>query len=173
MPIYEFYCADCHRVFNFLARAINTAKRPNCPRCGRPELDRKVSRFAISKGRAEPAAEGPADNVDEAALERAMEQFASEAESLDENNPRDMARFFRKISEAAGMPKDERFEEVMRRMEAGEDPDALEEEFGDLFDGESGPLDESEGKPAAAGALRTLVHRIKPPTIDETLYDLE
>ena len=54
MPIYEFYCADCHAVFNFLARKPDTKKRPNCPRCGRPNLDRKVSRFAISKGRSEP-----------------------------------------------------------------------------------------------------------------------
>ena len=60
MPIYEFYCADCHAVFNFLARKPDTKKRPKCPRCGRPKLDRKVSRFAISKGRSEP---GEGDNL--------------------------------------------------------------------------------------------------------------
>ena len=54
MPIYEFYCADCHAVFSFLARKPDTEKRPKCPRCGRPNLHLKVSRFAISKGRSEP-----------------------------------------------------------------------------------------------------------------------
>ena len=33
MPIYEFYCPHCHRVFNFLSRAVNTDKTPDCPQC--------------------------------------------------------------------------------------------------------------------------------------------
>src|SRR5512145_1150123 len=58
MPVYEFYCAECHTIFNFLSRRVNTEKRPDCPRCGRPELERQVSSFAVSKGRPE-AGEDP------------------------------------------------------------------------------------------------------------------
>ncbi len=50
MPVYEFYCADCHTVYNFFSQSVNTAKRPTCPKCGRPELERRASLFAISKG---------------------------------------------------------------------------------------------------------------------------
>ncbi len=57
MPIYEFYCANCHTVYSFLSKTIDTAKRPDCPRCGRPKLDRRMSRFAVSTRRSEPAAE--------------------------------------------------------------------------------------------------------------------
>ena len=53
MPIYEFYCRHCHRVFNFLSRAIDTEKTPACPRCGDAGLARRASAFAISKGRKE------------------------------------------------------------------------------------------------------------------------
>ena len=28
MPVYEFYCADCHTVFNFLARRVDTTASP-------------------------------------------------------------------------------------------------------------------------------------------------
>jgi len=26
MPIYEFYCKDCHTIFNFFSRSVNVAK---------------------------------------------------------------------------------------------------------------------------------------------------
>ena len=31
MPVYEFYCPDCHMIFNFLSRRIDTRKRPPPP----------------------------------------------------------------------------------------------------------------------------------------------
>jgi hypothetical protein len=34
MPIYEFYCEDCHTIFNFFSKNVNTTKKPN----GRPAL---------------------------------------------------------------------------------------------------------------------------------------
>ena len=167
MPIYEFYCADCHTVFNFLARKPDTKKRPKCPRCGRPNLDRKVSRFAISKGRSEPR-EGddlPAD-FDEAKMERVMEEMAREGEGMDEDDPRQMARMMRKLHEATGMSFGKGMEEAIRRMEAGEDPDKIEEEMGDLLEAEEPGFGQS------GRSLRQLSKRLKPPEVDETLYDL-
>jgi hypothetical protein len=32
MPIYEFYCRDCHMVFNFFARRVNTTAQRACSR---------------------------------------------------------------------------------------------------------------------------------------------
>jgi putative FmdB family regulatory protein len=166
VPIYEFYCGDCHRIFNFLSRTIDTSKRPACPRCGRPELERRVSRFAISRGQSKPPeTDMPGPDVDEAAMERAMESLAGEAEGMDEDDPRQMARVMRKLYETSGMKLGDRMEEAMRRLESGEDPEKIEEEMGDLLD-EDAPLAEE------SGGLRGLARKLKPPAVDETLYDL-
>ena len=45
MPIYEFYCPDCHTVFSFFSSAVDTAASPACPRCSRPGLGRRPSRL--------------------------------------------------------------------------------------------------------------------------------
>lgn len=172
MPIYEFYCPDCHRVYSFLSRSVDTARRPACPRCARPALARRPSLFAISKGRPEPAGEtaGGADEgpdpfagVDEARLERAMQQVAAEAESLGEDDARGQARLMRRLFEAAGLPVQGGMEEALRRLEAGDDPEAVENELGDAFEGGF------EGAPrrSLAGLRRRL-----PPQVDPTLYEL-
>jgi len=167
MPIYEFYCVDCHTVYSFLSRTINTTKRPACPRCGRPELERRVSRFAISKGRSEsPEPEGLPPGFDESKMEQAMEDLAREAEGMNEDNPRQMARMMRKLYESTGMQLSDKVQEAVRRLEAGEDPETIEEEMGDFLD-EENPLLGGSG-----GSLRGLSRKLKPPRVDETLYDL-
>ncbi|MDF1554778.1 MAG: zinc ribbon domain-containing protein [Deferrisomatales bacterium] len=167
MPVYEFYCGDCHVVFNFLARRVNTEKRPDCPRCGRQELERQISLFAISKGRKE--SDGGDDefpDLDEAKLEQAMGALASEAEGMDEEDPRQVARMMRKLYDATGMDLGDGMAEAIRRMEAGEDPDTIEEEMGDLLEGED---------PFSGGSsrkLKGLRRRLLPPQVDDTLHEL-
>ena len=133
MPIYEFYCGNCHVVFSFFAKRVDTTTRPACPRCGKPKLQRQVSRFATlgkSGGGTEGDA-GPGD-LDDAKMEGIMESISREAEGIDENDPRHVARMMRKLHDAAGMPMDEKASEALRRMEAGESPDKIEEEMGDV-----------------------------------------
>ncbi len=170
MPIYEFYCSHCHTVFNFFARRPDTTKQPACPKCQRPKLQRKLSRFAISKGRVEPG-EGEDDlppGMDEAAMEAAMSELAQEAEGINEDDPRQMARMMRKLFEKTGMQAGEGMEEAMRRLEAGEDPDKLDEEMGDLLDGDESPF----GEAGRGRTLGNLAQKLRPPAVDETLYDL-
>jgi putative FmdB family regulatory protein len=166
MPVYEFYCGDCHTIFNFFSRRVDTTTRPKCPRCGRAKLERKVSRFAtLGKAGSAADADDLPGGMDESKLEGIMESMSRQAEGLDENNPRQMAAMMRQMHEAAGMPLDGRAEEAIRRMEAGESPEKLEEELGDLF-GEEGPdLDLPAGK-------RRKKTRAAPPAVDTTLYDL-
>ncbi len=171
MPIYEFYCADCHTIYNFLSRKVDTATRPACPSCRRPKLQRRVSRFAVARKRSEGGAEGPGDDpagLDDPRMEQAMESLMREAEGLDENDPRQIARMMRKMHQTAGMPMDGRMEEAIRRMEAGESPDKIEEEMGDLF-GDEGA--EPDGSEPPVGRLRRLARK-RPPKVDETLYEL-
>ena len=176
MPIYEFYCAHCHRVFNFLSRTVATTKTPQCPRCHRPELARRASAFAISKGRKEEPAAAPGEpelppGFDESRLEQAMEALASDAESIDENDPRQGARLMREVFKAAGLPVGAGMDEALKRMEAGEDPEKVEAEMGDAFEedpfgaGETGPR---EPKERLAGLRR----RLLPPSVDPELYEM-
>ena len=97
-----------------------------------------------------------------------MEMLAREADGVDEDDPRQAGRMLRKLYDATGMPMDDRMEEAIRRMESGEDPDKIEEEMGDVFDENEDPLS-LQGE----GGLRGISKRLRPPEVDETLYDLE
>ena len=178
MPIYEFYCRHCHRVMSFLSRAVNTSKTPACPHCGRTDLARRASAFAISKGRREePKPESPhAPEVDEARLEHAMASLAGDLDSLDENDPRQGALLMRKLFSATGMPVKGGMEEALRRMEAGEDPEKIEEQMGDVLEqdpfggllgGEPG-ADEGD----SAGQRLSKLRRLLPPAHDTELYEM-
>lgn len=165
MPIYEFYCPDCHVIFNFFTRRVNTEKRPDCPKCGRADLERKASSFAISTGRSD-SPDDPLSGVDEAKLERAMAAMAGEAEGMDSEDPRQAARMMRTLCEAAGMPVGAGMEEAIRRMEAGEDPDAIEEQLGPLLDDED-PF----GGETGSSRLKSMRKKL-PPSVDGTLHEL-
>jgi hypothetical protein len=108
-------------------------------------------------------------DLDEAKMEGIMASMAREAEGLDENNPRQVAKMMRKLHDVAGMPLDAKADEAIRRMEAGESPDKIEDEMGDVF-GEAG-LDSDDPTDAVPSGLRRKTKR-RPPAVDETLYDL-
>jgi putative FmdB family regulatory protein len=162
MPVYEFYCADCHTIFNFLSRRVNTEKRPDCPRCGRPGLERQVSFFAVSRGQKdEPSEELP--DLDGAKLEKALQSLAGEMEGVSEDDPRQMARIMRKLSEATGMKLGSGMEEAISRLAAGEDPEAIEVELGELINAEN---------PFADDGIKGLKRKFTPPDHDDTLHVL-
>lgn len=172
MPIYEFYCSDCNLLLNFFSAGIDTEAAPDCPHCGRRELERRPARFAIasgSSGETEEDEELPFD-LDADRLEGAMEALAGEFESLEEEeDPRQMARLFRRLGEATGMHPGPRMEEMLARLEAGEDPDALEDEIGGDLEGDEDSLEEwFEFRKKMAGSWRSP----KRPRVDDTLYFL-
>ena len=162
MPVYEFYCIDCHTIFNFLSRSINTEKRPDCPKCGRRELERRVSLFSFSRGIKEEPVEGLPD-MDEERVEKAMMGLAGEMEGINENDPKQMARFIRRLKEAAGLNLGNGMDEMIRRLESGEDPEKIESEMGDLLDAEPSLI---------FAGVRGMRRRYIPPAHDETLYPL-
>ncbi len=168
MPIYEFYCPECHRVFSFFSRRINTLAEPPCPRCRQQGLKRRASAFAISKGRQEPAGPEGFPDLDDARLEKAMESMANEAEGLNEEDPRQSARLMRKLFDATGMPMTGGMEEALKRMESGEDPDKVEAEMGDVFEG-----DPFSGEGPGRKSLKGLRRGLLPPSVDPNLYELE
>lgn len=165
MPVYEFYCSECNTIYNFWSQRVNTEKIPSCPKCDNPELDRMVSRASVLSGKSSEEDELGADlPIDESKLEGAMASLASEAEGLDEDDPRSMAKFMRKFSDQTGLKYNDQMEEALSRLEAGEDPEKLEEEMGDIFDEDELPF-ELPGKKSSGD-------KQPRPNRDETLYDL-
>ena len=54
-----------------------------------------------------------------------MEALASQADGIDENNPRQTAELMRKFSAMTGLRLGDKMEDALARMEAGEDPESL------------------------------------------------
>lgn len=164
MPIYEFYCEDCHTIFNFFSKTINTTKAPKCPKCKLKTLNRQMSAFAIT-GKAKE--DGDLDDlpIDEAKMEQAMTMLAGEAENISEDDPRQAANLMRRLTDMTGMQLGAGMEEALSRLEKGEDPEAIEAEMGDLLENED-PFIMSAKKGAAGIKSRPA------PARDDTLYDL-
>ena len=162
MPIYEFYCRKCNVIFSFFSKTVNTEKIPTCPRCKKTKLTRQMSPFSTPRGATEEDESGMPD-MDESKMMQAMSAIAQEADGLDENDPRQAANLMRKLSDMTGLNLGNGMEEALRRMEAGEDPEQVEAEMGDLLEGEEPFAVKKKG--AKAGKRR-------PPKVDTELYEL-
>jgi len=160
MPIYEFYCGACNTLFNFFSSRIDTNSVPACPRCQK-ELTRQISMFStIGRARED---EGLPD-LDESRLERVMGDLARQAETVHEDDPQQMAKLMRRFSEQAGMELGAGMEEALSRLEAGDSPEVIEQELGDILEHEDPftPLTKKGRKGSSRPA----------PRRDETLYEL-
>lgn len=64
MPIYEYLCRHCNRIYSFLFATMSDAGRPTCPVCGARDLEREVSLFAFVRGGTDPLAAIPKAEAD-------------------------------------------------------------------------------------------------------------
>lgn len=119
MPIYEYLCHGCQRRVSLLWRSFADAesRAPICPRCGGQHLTRLISRVAVLRS-------------EESRLEDLADPSA--LDGLDENDPKSLARFMRKMAEETGEDLGPEFEEVIGRLEAGEDPESIEKAMPEL-----------------------------------------
>ena len=152
MPIYEFACPKCRVIFSFLSKRVNPEHLPKCPRCGNKKMSKEVSRFAMPRGVKEPAAptEGgddqPMPDLDNPRIMRAMGELERDMEHLDENNPKHMAHMMKKMKDilpAGTIPKE--MDVAIKRLEAGEDPEKIEEDMGDVLGDLMGGHGDEEG----------------------------
>jgi putative FmdB family regulatory protein len=164
MPIYEFYCSRCHTIYNFLSKSANTEKIPLCPKCMNIPLARQMSVFAaISPGKSkDKAQDDPFSGLDEKKVERELKILAQEADKINDDDPRGAVKLMRKFSAMTGMKLGAGFQEALKRMERGEDPEKIEEEMGDILAEEDPFADKQSGKTLSRGRIR----------VDETLYEL-
>ncbi len=191
MPIYEYYCARNHTVYQFYAKSLAQGRTtPKCPDNPRWPLKRIVSQFAFTGRAQEPKAEGEApagaDPVEDARMEAAMAAMEKEFDSVDENDPRAMARMMRRMSELTGEKIDGEMEEVVRKLEEGVDPEALEDRLGGgegEGGGEDDPYGMGEGGPGGPAKTEAekkearmrwkLRRATTAPRRDPKLYDYE
>jgi len=158
MPIYEFLCGECNRIFSFHSFKVATEKIPTCPKCKSTGLVRVPSTFGVGTTHGDSTG-GEGGDFDDPRMERGMMRFASELENMDENDPKAMAAAVRKMTEIAGEPVTPAMEEMIRRLEAGEDPEKVEEEMGDAIEEEMN----EDGGGGFSGAA---------PTRDSGLYPM-
>jgi putative FmdB family regulatory protein len=122
MPIYEYICHDCQRRVSLLWRSFADieSREAICPRCGGKNLRRLISRVAVVRS-------------EESRLDDLADP--SSLSGLDENDPKSLARFMRKMASETGEDLGPEFEEVVGRLEAGEDPESIEKSMPDLGGG--------------------------------------
>ena len=108
MPIHEYQCADCRRQVSLLVMRISSPEPPRCPRCGGEHLTRLLSRFATVRSE-DDRLESLAD--------------PSQLGDLDENDPRSVARWMKKmgseIGEDSGEDWGEMVDEAVEQEEVG------------------------------------------------------
>jgi putative FmdB family regulatory protein len=163
MPIYEFACPQCRVIYNFLSKRVNPERSPVCPKCGNKKLSKQMSRFAAFSGSTKatepaPSEEGDtsdAPDFDDPRMLRAMGELERDMEHLDENNPRHMAHMIKKMKDLmppGSMPAE--LDVAIKRLEAGEDPEKIEEDMGPILEQAFGAAGEDEGGGLGGGYSR-------------------
>src|SRR5215203_5393757 len=92
MPIYEYRCQHCGRKQSIFWRSLSAVNEAGakCERCGSNKLTRLMSKVRVVRaGRSEPAG-----GNDDAMLD--------EMSNIDENDPRALGRFMRKMAAESG-----------------------------------------------------------------------
>ena len=175
MPIYEFICEENNTVYTFFARSvIGEETVPKCPDNPAYTMKRAVSGFAVIGQAREPAEDGPGADPDDPRLEAAMAEMEREMAGMDEENPdpRKMGQLMRKMSELTGEKLPAAMEEMVGRLEAGEDPDKLEEEYGDLAELDDFGAGDGDGD-GSSERRRALMRKLRGPVRDPELYELK
>lgn len=110
MPIYEYRCHGCKRIFSFLVGVVADCGEPACPRCGGTELTKLISR--VARVRTQDAV---------------LEDLADPSRVGDLEDSKAMARWAKKMGRAIGEETGEDFGSELDEMLEGP-----EEEGGDV-----------------------------------------
>ena len=112
MPIYEYRCRKCRKRFSVLTLRVSETPAPECDKCGSRAADRLMSRFAMPKSE-----------------EARMESLAdpSSLQGIDENDPKSVARWMRKMGKEMGEDVGgEDLDQMMDEVEGGDGGDGGE-----------------------------------------------
>ena len=123
MPIYQYRCLNCNRRFEvYLSYAEYGTHPVPCAHCGSENVLRRIGRVRIAKS-------------EESRLDDLTDPGAFEGL---EDDPREMGRMMRKMSREMGEDLGPEFDEVVGRLESGQNPEDIENELPDLGGPEGG-----------------------------------
>lgn len=97
MPIYEYRCSDCGKRTQILTLSIKSPVEAKCRHCGGANMEKLVSRVAVRRS------EGSR-----------LESLAdpSSLSGLDENDPKSVARWMKKMGKEMGEDVGEDFDQI-------------------------------------------------------------
>ena len=107
MPIYEYRCGKCGKRTSVFVRSMNIAVQAKCEHCGSKRLSRLMSRVTVVR-----SGGGSPDDFDDRMLA-----------DVDENDPRSVARWARRMKDEMGEDLGSDFDEAIDQMEAGGFPE--------------------------------------------------
>ncbi len=121
MPLYDYICQDCQKRFDiFMTYAEYGARSIACPDCKSDRVRRRVPRVRVAKS-------------DESRMDSLGGDFSDpSALSGLENDPQAMGRMMRKMGKELGEELPPEFDEVVDRLEKGENPEEIEKSLPDL-----------------------------------------
>lgn len=102
MPIYEYKCGTCGRIFDLLIRS--ESQQPHCKHCDGTDLKRLISRPGLIRG-----------------------QSSDEAGQLRPVDPRRAVENMSRMYDKTGIDPGQGFSEVAKRAAAGDDPRELKQ----------------------------------------------
>src|SRR4029077_9241727 len=85
MPIYEYRCGACGKKVTVLTLRVSETVSPTCEHCGSHQLTRLMSRFAMLRS-----------------ADARLDGLGDDAGGLDENDPKSVARWMRKMGKELG-----------------------------------------------------------------------
>jgi len=112
MPLFEYRCLDCRRRFTVLVGMVAQATATACPRCGGTRAQKLISRFAVARSE---------DDL--------LDDLANPTHLPDEDDPRAVAQYLKRIGKEMGEEVGDDFEEMIEeavheeRSGAGDEDD--------------------------------------------------
>lgn len=119
MPNYDFICADCHKNFSKSISYADFGRKPVlCPQCSSAHVQRRISRVRLARSNG-----------------TRMQQFSelADPQHLDEmeQNPQELGRHMRRLSEEIGEDVGPQFNDVVERLENGQSTGEIENSMPD------------------------------------------
>ncbi|MCP5095309.1 MAG: zinc ribbon domain-containing protein [Chloroflexi bacterium] len=118
MPFYDYKCGACEKPARlFFSYADYGKVPPVCPHCGSEQIKRRIRRVALAKS-------------ENARMDSLMADDA--LAGLDDDDPRSIGKFMRKMGDELGEDMGDEFNEVVGRLEKGETPETIEKSMPEL-----------------------------------------
>ena len=123
MPVYQYRCLNCRKRFEIFMSYSQYGSQPvHCPHCASDQVQRRIGRIRVAKS-------------EDSRLESMADP--SSLEGL-EDDPRALGQMMRKMSREMGEELGPEFDEVVDRLDAGQDPEDIEKALPDLGADEGG-----------------------------------